>query len=79
MRNKVYKQKLLKNRFWHRSEVIYELCVAFFHEKLEKKQKNASGIKIKLNLDPKIIVLPNFLIISIPHTREYICAKLGAI
>ena len=79
MRNKVYEQKLLKNRFWYRSEVIYEPCVTFFLEKLEKMQKNASGIKIKLNLDPKMIVLPNFLIISIPHTREYICAKLGVI
>ena len=71
MMNKVYEQKLLKNRFWYRSEVIYGPCVTFFHEKLEKMQKNASGIKIKLNLNPKMIVLQKFLLINfIPHTLD---------
>ena len=79
MRNKVYEQKLLKNRFWYRSEVIYEPCVTFFLEKLEKMQKKCIGYKIKLNLDPKMKVLPNFLIIFILYTREYIYAKLGVI
>ena len=46
MRNKVYEQKLLKNRFWYRYKVIYEPSVTFLLEKLEKMQKkNASGIK----------------------------------
>ena len=50
----------------------------FFMESWNKKN-NASGIKIMLNLDPKMIMLRSFLIISISHTREYICAKLGVI
>jgi hypothetical protein len=43
--NKVYEQKLLKNQFWHRSDVIYEHLQYIFIESQKKMQNNAFGIK----------------------------------
>ena len=58
MRNKVYEQKL---GFGYRYAVIYEHVQHFLIESQKKMQQKAWGMKINLNLDQKMILLPKFL------------------